>query len=199
MKICVFGASSNEIDNSYMEKTEALGEMLAKKGHSMIFGGGAKGLMGAAARGFHKKGGEIIGVAPSFFNVDGVLFENCTEMIYTETMRERKRIMEDDAEAFIILPGGMGTYDEFFETLTLKQLGRHAKPIVVYNINGFYNSLNMMMKKGIEERFMTENCLKLYVSLDSPALVSEYLENYIPQYNYIKDVKFISEDSKTDN
>lgn len=196
MKICIFGASSAEIDSSYITQTEILTENLAKRGHSMVFGGGAKGLMGAAARGFYRGKGEIIGVVPSFFNVDGVLFDKCDEMIYTDTMRERKGIMEDMADAFIILPGGMGTYDEFFETLTLKQLGRHAKPIVVYNINGFYDSLNAMMKKGTEEKFMTEKCFGLYKSFDTPGQTAEYLENYIPEYNFIEDVKFIGEEIK---
>ncbi|MBQ3817398.1 MAG: TIGR00730 family Rossman fold protein [Clostridia bacterium] len=195
MKICIFGASSSAIDKSYIEKTEELGEALAKRGHSMIFGGGAKGLMGAAARGFHKEKGEIIGVSPSFFNVDGVLFQNCTEMIYTETMRERKKIMEESAEAFIILPGGMGTYDEFFETLTLKQLGRHSKPIAVFNINGFYNSLDNMMKTAVKENFMSEKNLGLYKIFSDIESLVFYLENYTPDISLIEEVKFLSDNN----
>lgn len=114
MNICVYGAASDEIDKIYTAEAEKLGEKMAKCGHSLVFGGGAGGMMGAAARGIHKNGGNIIGVVPTFFNVDGILFEHCNEMIRTETMRERKQIMEDRADAFIMTPGGIGTFEEFF-------------------------------------------------------------------------------------
>ena len=94
MNICIYGASSDAIDPVYLSRVENLGETLAKRGHGLVFGAGAKGVMGAAARGFRKAGGPIKGVAPTFFNVDGVLFEHCTEFVPTETMRERKQIME---------------------------------------------------------------------------------------------------------
>ena len=102
MNICLYGASSDEIAPIYLQETEKLGEKMAAHGHSMIFGGGAAGLMGAAARGMTKGNGRIIGVAPTFFNVDGVLYAHCTDFIYTETMRERKAEMEERADAFII-------------------------------------------------------------------------------------------------
>lgn len=89
MNICVYGASSNTIDSSYIEQTEYLGRQMAKRGHSLVYGAGANGLMGAVARGAHEEHGKIIGVAPSFFNVDGILYENITELITTETMREK--------------------------------------------------------------------------------------------------------------
>ena len=108
----------------------------------LVFGGGAQGMMGAAARGVRDGGGSIIGVAPDFFDVDGVLFPDCTEFIYTKTMRERKQILEDSSDAFIITPGGFGTLDEFFEILTLKQLERHNKAIVVLNVAGYYDNIS---------------------------------------------------------
>ena len=119
MKLCIYGAASNEIHEEYIKALEEMGETFGKRGHSLVFGGGASGLMGAAARGFHRGGGQIFGVAPSFFNVDGVLFPHCTELFYTETMGERKAKMEDLADAFLIAPGGIGTFEEFFEALTL--------------------------------------------------------------------------------
>ena len=139
MRICVFGSASDDIDRAYIEAGEKLGEMLGKKGHSLVFGAGNSGMMGAVARGFHRTGAEIVGVVPSFFP-DGVLFPYCTELVKTETMRERKRILEELSDAFIITPGGFGTFDEFFEILTLKQLNRHNKPIVIFNINHYYDS-----------------------------------------------------------
>ena len=114
MNICVYGASSSTIAKSYINPTEELGEKMAKRGHNLVYGAGALGLMGAAARGVLRGGGKIIGVAPAFFKVDGVLFDECDEMIYTDTMRERKGIMEEKSDAFIMTPGGLGTYDEFF-------------------------------------------------------------------------------------
>lgn len=178
MNICIYGASSNLIDKSYITATEELGEKMGKKGHTLIYGGGANGLMGAAARGFVKGGAEVIGVAPSFFQVDGVLFEKCSEFIYTETMRERKKIMEDRADAFVMTPGGVGTYDEFFEMLTLKQLGQHKKPIAVFNINGFYDKLTEMLENAVEQKFMTRKCLELAPVFSDADELIEYLENY---------------------
>ena len=178
MNICLYGASSNTIDEKYIKQTEEFGEVLASRGHSLVYGAGAGGLMGAAARGVYKKGGKIIGVAPSFFNVDGVLFEHCTEMIYTETMRERKEIMENRADAFVMVPGGIGTFDEFFEILTLKQLGRHNKPIAIFNQNGYYNSITALLENAIKEGFMTEKNRKLLGVFETGEELLSYFENY---------------------
>ena len=93
MNICVYGASSNNIDKSYITAMENLGVEMAKRGHTLVFGGGANGLMGAVARGMTKGGGKIVGISPKFFDVDGVLYDKCTEFIYTETMRERKQLL----------------------------------------------------------------------------------------------------------
>lgn len=162
MNLCIYGASSNQIDPAYMAAVEELGEKLAARGHGLVFGGGAQGLMGAAARGVTAQNGYILGVAPSFFNVDGVLYEHCTEFIYTETMRERKQIMEDRADGFIMVPGGIGTYEEFFEILTLRQLGRHSKPIAILNLGGYYDLLQQMLEQTIDQGFMKPACRQLY-------------------------------------
>jgi len=182
MNICIYGGASNaDIDRKYISEVEKFGEMLAKKGHGLVFGGGAAGMMGAAARGFFSAGGNIIGVAPTFFNVDGILFEHCNELIRTETMRERKQIMEDNADAFIMTPGGIGTFEEFFEVLTLKQLGRHEKPIIIFDINGYYDPIAAMLDKAIEQKFMTEKCKELFfVSQDADEIL-DYIENYKPK------------------
>ncbi len=177
MNICIYGASSDAIDPVYLSRVEALGETLAKRGHGLVFGAGSKGVMGAAARGFRKGGGRIKGVAPTFFNVDGVLFAECTEFVPTETMRERKQIMEDSADGFIIGPGGIGTFEEFFEILTLKQLGRHAKPIAIYNVNGYYDAMLAMLQKSADEHFMREVTLDLYKVFEDDDKMIDYLEN----------------------
>lgn len=178
MNICLYGASSEEIDKSYITATEILGEELGKRGHNLVYGGGSNGLMGAAARGVVKGGGKVIGVAPSFFNVDGVLFKECTELIYTETMRQRKAIMEEKADAFVAVPGGIGTFDELFEILSLKQLGRHTKPVAVFNINGYYNGFKALLQNSVKEHFMTEVSGNMaHIFEDANSLLG-YFENY---------------------
>jgi len=162
MQICVYGASSNTIDPSYLSAGEELGRAMAARGHGLVFGGGAQGMMGAAARGVTAGGGTILGIAPSFFNVDGVLYPDCTEFIYTDTMRERKQLMEDHSDAFVTTPGGIGTFEEFFEILTLKQLGRHNKPIAVFNIDGYYDDMQRMVETAVRQNFLQEACLGLY-------------------------------------
>ena len=177
MKICLYGASSNDIPPIYISATEQLGEVMVMRGHTLIYGGGAGGLMGAAARGTVRKGGKVIGVAPSFFNADGILFKGCTEIIYTDTMRQRKQIMEDSSDAFIMVPGGIGTFDEFFEIITLKQLGRHNKPVAIFNINGYFDEIINMLDKAVSQGFMTEKSKALApVFYDAEKLIG-YLEN----------------------
>jgi len=182
MRICVFGAASAEIDRHYIEAVEALGEMLAARGHSLVYGAGASGLMGAAARGFKRGGGHITGVIPEFFKTENVerIYEHCDELIYTRDMSERKRIMEDKAEAFVIAPGGVGTFEEFFEVLTLKQLGRHAKAMAVFNIDGYYDDMIKFLMQSVERKFITSYTLGLYSCFDSAEHVADYIESYKP-------------------
>lgn len=194
MNICVYGASSNAIDKKYIEVTEELGRRMAERGHNLVFGGGAGGLMGAVVRGVYEKCGYIVGVAPTFFNVDGILFENCNEMIRTETMRQRKQIMEDRADAFIMTPGGMGTFEEFFEILTLKQLGRHKKAIAVLNIDGYYDAMENMIVNAIEGKFMTEACGKLYTTFTDIDKMLDYIESYDADFADVKKMKNITEE-----
>ncbi len=190
MRICLYGAASFSIDNEYIEKVEELGLQMTKRGHSLVFGGGANGLMGAAARGVKKGNGYILGVIPTFFDdekIEGV-YEECDKLIETETMRERKQIMEDNADAFIVTPGGVGTFEEFFEILTSKQLCRHNKPIVLYNIDDYYSELAVMMKAAVEKKFIRRDCLNLYKVTDNLEELFSYLEGPQP-IRTVKDLK----------
>ncbi len=189
MNICVYGASSNSIDKSYIEANEKLGKLLGEQGHTVVYGGGAGGMMGAVARGARSVDGNVIGISPKFFIVDGSLYDNCTEFIYTETMRERKKLLEEKSDAFIISPGGVGTLDEFFEIFTLKQLSRHDKPIAIYNVNNFYNELINMMEKAINEHFMTEKNRNLYFISNNPQEIIDYITNYVPEETSLSDLK----------
>lgn len=175
MNICIYGASSNKLAQEYFDAAEKLGAMMAQGGHTLIFGGGQSGLMGAVARGAHAHGGDIIGVAPRFFDEPGILYPHCTEFIYTDTMRERKAIMEEKSDAFIVLPGGIGTYEEFFEMLTLKQLGRHGKPMAMLNTRGYYAPMSAMLQHTVDEGFMSAGCMELFGVCDTPDQVLEYI------------------------
>ncbi|MBQ9228117.1 MAG: TIGR00730 family Rossman fold protein [Eubacterium sp.] len=179
MELCVFGAASKTIDEKYISAVEAMGEYLAQRGHNLVFGSGCTGSMGAAARGFKKGGGKTHGVIPTFFKEELSDFVDwhCDRMTYTETMRERKAVMEEAADAFIITPGGAGTFEEFFEVLTLKQLGRHRKPIALYNIDGYYDKLNEAMEYAIATEFIKPECRALYRLFDSVEAMAQYLEN----------------------
>ena len=194
MKICVYGAASNTIDKKYIDNIEILGEKLAQRGHSLVFGAGANGSMGAVARGVFRKDGYIIGIAPSFFNVDGVLFEKCNELYRPETMRERKRMLDEMSEAFIITPGGIGTFDEFFEILTLRQLGRHEKAIVIYNIDGYFDKLIEFLEFSVEKNFIKDRALELFMVTNSPDEVLDYIESYDADFADVKKMKNITEE-----
>ena len=172
MNICVFGSSSEQIDKIYLESAEHLGKKIAEKGYNLVFGAGKYGVMGASARGAYS------------------VFDKCSELIVTDTMRERKGIMEDKADAFVICAGGMGTFEEFFEVLTLKQLNRHTKPIIIYNVKGYYNSMLAMLDNAVSEKFMTNACNRLYTIADTEEEVFNQLENYVPfsydKYEFLK-------------
>ena len=191
MHICIYGASSTKTDSKYIDKIESLGKALAASGHSLVFGGGANGLMGASARGFTQGKGHIKGIVPHFFNVDGILYDKCDELIRTNTMRERKQIMEDSSDAFIVTPGGAGTFDEFFEIYTLKQLGRHQKPIIIYNIFGYYDKLLEFLQVSVKENFISPNSLSLFKIIDNEKEVLDYLACYKEDNLSLSDTKYI--------
>ncbi len=191
MRICVFGAASPTIDAEYIQKVEAMGKTMAERGHSLVFGGGANGLMGAAARGVHAGGGYVLGVIPKFFGDESVeaIYEQSDKLIEPDTMRERKQIMEDNADAFIITPGGIGTFEEFFEILTLKQLCRHNKPIAIYNIKGYYNEIVTVLKTAMAKNFIRDNCSDLYFISEDVNELFAYIETPVGEPRHVKELK----------
>ena len=186
MNICIFGASGRELEESYYAAAELLGSLIAQQGHTLVFGGGREGLMGAAARGAHEYGGDIIGIVPKFFDEPGIIYEHCTELIFTETVRERKQLMEERSEACVVLPGGIGTFEEFFEMLTLKQLGRSDRAIVVLNTNNYYGPMQHMLEDTARQRFMSRGCLELYELADTPDKALDYIARYVPRKGSIR-------------
>ena len=191
MKICVYGAASPTIDPEYMVLVEQMGKEMVNRGHSLVFGGGGNGLMGAAARGVRSVGGHILGVIPKFFDDENVeaICDFCDELIQPNTMRERKQIMEDNADAFIVVPGGIGTFEEFFEILTLKQLCRHNKPIAIYNLKGYYDDINHAMEQAMKKNFIRDNCKELYFTTDNLSELFAYIENPAEEIRTVKELK----------
>lgn len=168
MRICVYGAASDAIAPIFKQDAEALGKELALQGFELVFGGGATGVMGAVAKGALDAHARVIGVAPRFFDREGVLEKRCTQLIFTDTMRQRKEKMEALSDAFIMAPGGMGTFEEFFEILTLRQLGRHQKPIAVLNTNGYYEPLEQLLASACECGFVAPAYRGMYELASTP-------------------------------
>ena len=139
--ICVYCGSSPGNDPDFMTTARAFGQIMAKEGISLVYGGGTNGLMGAVATGVHEKGGKVVGIIPEFLKARELDFKGADELVVTNNMHERKQIMFDRADAFVALPGGIGTLEELVEQLTWSQLGRHKKPILFANINGFWDPL----------------------------------------------------------
>ena len=186
MRICIFGASGRELDARYYAEAEAVGRLIGENGDSIVFGGGAEGLMGAGAGGVRGEGGDVAGIAPRFFDEPGILYDKCSRMIFTETMRERKQRMQEESDACIVLPGGIGTLEEFFEILTLKQLGRDDRAIVLLNTLGAFDAMLRMLEELAERRFMSKNCLEPYFVADTPEQAMEYLAGYVPRKGSIR-------------
>jgi uncharacterized protein (TIGR00730 family) len=178
--LCVYSSSSCAIDRKYFILAEELGEHIAKRGNQLLFGGGLIGLMGAVAESVQKHGGKVIGVIPKALNVEGIVFDQCDELIVTEGLRERKAIMDARSDAFIALPGGYGTLEEVLEIITLKQLRYHNKPIIILNLDGFYQPLLDLFERFITERFAKPECRELYAVVPSVPEAMEYLELYQP-------------------
>ncbi|GAB4572847.1 MAG: hypothetical protein Kow0077_13470 [Anaerolineae bacterium] len=176
--ICVFASSSDAIAPIYFEAAEQLGRLMAERGHTLIYGGGGIGLMGAVARGMHAGGGRVIGVIPQKLIPQG--YDGVDEMIVTETMRERKAIMEDRADAFVVLPGGFGTLEEVLEVLTLKQLGYHHKAITLLNTGGFWEPLLQTFEHLFRTHFADDGLRASYHVAATPEAALAYIAAYRP-------------------
>lgn len=158
---CVYGGASDRIADSMKQETKKLGSLLAELGYSLVYGAGASGCMGAAADGMRKTNGYIMGVLPFFMGNYESLFD-CDNIITAETMAERKMIMEKHADIFLVVPGGIGTMDEFFQILTLKHLDRLSAPIVLVNLEGFYDSLLTFLSDLVSQGAADEKIFKLF-------------------------------------
>ena len=150
--ICVYAASSEAVADRFRRVAADLGAAVATAGWGVVYGGGGVGLMGEVARAALAAGGAVTGIIPHLLDRREIALEGVTELIRTETLRERKQLMDDRADAFVVLPGGPGTLEELMEILTLKQLGYHSRPIVVLDADGYWDPLLEQFGRMEEER-----------------------------------------------
>jgi uncharacterized protein (TIGR00730 family) len=162
MNICLFCASQTDVDAAYHEAAREFGELIARRGDVLYYGGGSIGLMGTAARAVHKLGGRVVGVIPARLRRKEVAYENADEMIVTAGMSDRKEILIRESDAFVVLAGGFGTLDELLDALTTRQLGYHDKPVVIVNTNGFFDRLLQMFDHIIDERFASAERMNFF-------------------------------------
>jgi uncharacterized protein (TIGR00730 family) len=165
MRICVYCASSEHVDRTYHEAATLLGRTLAEQDCTVVYGGGAAGLMGSLADGALAAGGKVIGIIPRFMTEVEWQHPGVANLEVVEDMRERKHRLLTGSDAVVALPGGCGTLEELFEAMTLKRLALYMKPIVLLDINGFYAPLERILEQTIEQRFMNPQHRGLWTSV----------------------------------
>ncbi len=173
--VTVYCASSRKLAEVYREAANSLGRAIAQRGWGLIYGGDRAGLMGNVADGACSAGGKVVGIIPERMMKPDVVNERCDEMVVARDMRHRKGMLEDRCDAMIALPGGLGTFEEFFEVVVGRQLGFHRKPIVLLNVAGYYTPLLTMIEHGIEHHFINAECRKLFFVAESVEEAIGYL------------------------
>jgi uncharacterized protein (TIGR00730 family) len=153
--VCVYCGSAGAVDQRYRAAAEEIGRSLAAAGIALVFGGGRIGLMGIAADAALAAGGQVIGVIPAALRDRELAHQGVSELVVVDTMHDRKRVMAERADAFVVLPGGIGTLDEMFEMLTWRQLGLHDKPIFLIDVAGYWQPLRVLLDHIVEQRFAT--------------------------------------------
>ncbi|MGH1520471.1 TIGR00730 family Rossman fold protein [Chryseobacterium sp. JK1] len=176
--ITVFCGSSFGTDKIYEDQTFLLGQTLAKQNIQLIYGGSQTGLMGTVANGVLSENGKVIGVLPHFLQSKEIAHKNLTELIIVETMHERKTKMNDLCDGVIVLPGGYGTLEEFFEMITWAQLGLHKKPIGILNIDGFYDDLINLIQTMVDKGFLKQVNKDMLLISESIDDLLEKMKNY---------------------
>lgn len=168
MRVCVYCASSQQAAPAYREAAFAAGKLLAEGGHTLVYGGGAVGSMGAVADGALAAGGEVIGIQPRFMADLEWGHRNLADLQLVDSMRERKYRLLKGSDAMVALPGGCGTMDELFEAITLKRLGIYLSPIILLNTRGFYTPLQSFMQHMIDECFMNPEHAAMWQLVEQP-------------------------------
>lgn len=167
-RVTVYCSASEHIDASYFTAARRLGMDLALAGFALVYGGGALGLMGAVADSVHEHGGTVHGIITRKLAGLELVRQTCDELEYVDTMRQRKGRMEDLADAFIALPGGIGTYEELFEMLVARKLGDHDKPLLVVNINNYFDPFRQLLDRALCEHFIDRSTHAIIEFFDKP-------------------------------
>jgi len=180
-KLCVFCASSTQIDQAYFDAAKELADVCVDNHIHVLYGGGGVGLMGALADRILARNGKVTGVIPDFMKQLEWAHTEVAEMVVVEDMRERKKRMIENVDAVVALPGGIGTLEELLEVLTLKQLGRFNKPIVIVNTQGFYDPLVKLLYELTSKKFMREEHCRIWEVIASPSQLLSAVNNACEQ------------------
>lgn len=176
-RICVYCASSSKVDKTYFDAAEKLAIQLVSHGITVVYGGGANGLMGHLADTVIKHGGHIVGIIPEFMKEIEWMHKQVEEIQVVADMHERKKKLLEGTDALIALPGGSGTLEELLEAISLKRLGLYTKPIIIMNTNNYYAPLIEMLEKSIRENFMSEEHRKIWTVVSEPDDIINAIEN----------------------
>jgi hypothetical protein len=167
--LCVYCGSRPGVDPQHAAAAQALGQWIGSRGGQLVYGGGRNGLMGITALATRNSGGRVVGVIPSSLVEREWANHDCDELLVVETMHERKRIMAERSDAFMALPGGIGTFEEFFEVWTWRQLGYHDKPVGLLNLGGYYDAMLTFLNSSVREGFMNDGQMGL-IRVDTQAI-----------------------------
>lgn len=186
--ICVFCSSSDAVASEYKDLARELGAAIGQRGDTLVYGGCNIGLMGLLARSVHEHGGRVIGIIPRKLMEIGLAYTKVDEQIITDDLRDRKALMDERADSFVALPGGLGTVEEVIEVINLKQLRYHRRPIVFLNSGGFYDRLFLFFEQTFDENFVRPGVRRLYHTVGGVEELLKYLDEYQPPE--IEDKKF---------
>ncbi len=179
-RICVYCGSSDQAQNMYLDAACEMGRAMASRELTLVYGGGGTGLMGAVSRGARQAGGSAIGVIPEMFNTPQLVDKDLTDLRVVSDMHTRKAMMAELADAFVALPGGLGTFEELFEILTWAQIGLHSRPVAVLNVNGYYDPLFKLIEHAHDQGFLYAEHNRLLLSASQPEALLDLLAEHRP-------------------
>ena len=175
--VTVYCSSSSDIASAHFEAGRELGAAIVRQGWTLVYGGNRIGLMGAVADAAREAGGKVVGITPQLLVDHGIADEHCDELVVTPGMRERKALLEERADAFIALPGGLGTFEEIFEIIVGRVLGVHDKPIVLLNVDNYYGPLLAAIEHGIEQHFIRPKARRAYFVAETVEAAVDHVRN----------------------
>lgn len=190
--VCVYCGSNVGRDPAFLDAAIRFGRLLAENGVELVYGGGSLGLMGAIAEAAIEAGGRVVGIIPKFLREIEVQFDGVSELLVTHSMHERKQIMFERANAFVALPGGIGTLEETVEILTWAQLSRHNKPIVFLNVHQYWTPFTKLLDHMIENKFVNPQTKKLWTDVDGPEAILPAIDARLSDQDIAEKVEFKS-------